>query len=802
MQNNINQNGNIIEEYEPFEEVSLRDYLRIILVRKWIVLAAFLAVIISSVFYIQTTEPVYEAKALLMRNTTQENIPVNILDLKNPNLFSEEWDESSEFLLKSSSFISKIQKRLHENYNIILTTEKIEKNISFERPRDASKIVNLVANANTAEQAQALANTAANIYIKSMTEMKNADLNQGLEFLEAQMNEADKKITETEKKLSEFREREGLFLTSETDSGQNAGLLEQLGNMQSELMQTEYEIEFTRSQLNTINKKISEKKQDANFSSNMLSSPQIDKLQEKLMELQLELTTKLETLTEKDPEIIALQQQINAAKKQLQEEFEKIRENSGITSWDPVSELQSLIQQSISLDLKLNGLEQQATLMEKRIEEFKAKHPEIASKQVEYIRLQRQARVLEQNYTELMNKYEEMRLLEQMKTSELEIIDKASLPEAPIEPRKKLVLLLGGVLGVMLGLGAAFFLEYLDDSIKLKEDVERYLNLPIMGTIPAYKGFDVPEGELIKHKHKAISNEVSSRVLESRDNSSREEDNQKSKDNSGRVRKSKRKNGYKKKIEGLMSHSILYADKDNSSHITENFQTLSANIRYANIDNPIKSLLVTSSGPGEGKSTVVNNLGIIMAKSGMKVIIVDADLRRPRQHRIFQQEKSPGITDFLTQELETGGEQQLKTSILSNGGMIRATPIDNLHLLPAGSQVSNPGLLMDSEKIRELIRDLTEEYDIVLVDSPPVLSVADSVILSNEIESTLLVIRSGGTKQDMATQAKESLEKVDADILGVVLNNVDYSKQYGSYYYYYRYYGYNYYQESEDEEEG
>ena len=129
MRNSINQNGNIIEEYEPFEEVSLRDYVRIILARKWIVLVAFLVVVASSVFYIKITTPVYEAKVLLMRNTTRQEIPASILDLQNPAWLSDEWDESSEFLLKSSSLMAEIQRRLYEDYNIILTDEEIEENV-------------------------------------------------------------------------------------------------------------------------------------------------------------------------------------------------------------------------------------------------------------------------------------------------------------------------------------------------------------------------------------------------------------------------------------------------------------------------------------------------------------------------------------------------------------------------------------------------------------------------------------------------------------------------------------------------
>jgi capsular exopolysaccharide synthesis family protein len=398
--------------------------------------------------------------------------------------------------------------------------------------------------------------------------------------------------------------------------------------------------------------------------------------------------------------------------------------------------------------------------MKERLNQFRAQHPELATKQVELIRLERQSRIYEQTYTALTGKYEDMRLMEQMKVAGLKIIDPAPLPNSPTSPKVNQSIVLGALLGLFLGVGMVFFLHYIDDTINTEEDAQRYISLPVLGTIPKITPYDVPKSAVNWRSNKPNDNGFS---------------------------KSKKKSSskdHKKEMQSLLGHSLLYASK-NSHKISakESYRNLAVNVQFASIDKPIKSLLVTSSIPGEGKTTTASNLAMIMARPDNRVLLVDADLRRPRVHRIFRQDRLPGLTDLLTLDSEISGD-----TIYNH---VHPTSINNLYILPCGSHISNTESLFASQKMQVLLDALKQGFDMIIMDSPPILSVADSVAMSNKVDGVLLVIFSGKTNGKVVNQAKNALERVSANVIGTLVTDVDYAKHYG-YYRYYRYY-YHYY---------
>ncbi|WP_317889860.1 CpsD/CapB family tyrosine-protein kinase [Sutcliffiella deserti] len=213
----------------------------------------------------------------------------------------------------------------------------------------------------------------------------------------------------------------------------------------------------------------------------------------------------------------------------------------------------------------------------------------------------------------------------------------------------------------------------------------------------------------------------------------------------------------------------LIADKLPKSPISEQYRTIRTNIQFSFVDQQMRSIMVTSSGPAEGKSTTASNLAVVFAQQGKQVLFIDADLRKPTAHYTFQQENFKGLTTVLTKQT-----QLLET--------ITPTKIANLDILTSGPIPPNPAELLSSRAMQELIADAYNQYDVVIFDTPPVLAVTDAQVLANQCDGTILVVSSGTTDKDSAVKAKELLDAAKAKLLGVVLNG---KKQKDSSYYYY-----------------
>lgn len=213
----------------------------------------------------------------------------------------------------------------------------------------------------------------------------------------------------------------------------------------------------------------------------------------------------------------------------------------------------------------------------------------------------------------------------------------------------------------------------------------------------------------------------------------------------------------------------LIADVSKHSPITEQYRTIRTNIDYSAIDSELKSILITSAGPGEGKSTTASNLAVVMGQNGQRVLLVDADMRKPTAHYTFSLMNTHGLTNVLTRQ------QKLVD-------VVQETEIQNVHLLTCGPIPPNPAELLNSKMMELVIKEAMDEFDMVILDTPPVMAVADAQILSNKVDGTIIVTSSGKTDRDQLEKTKENLEKANANLLGVVLNNKPIDQS--TYYYY------------------
>lgn len=293
----------------------------------------------------------------------------------------------------------------------------------------------------------------------------------------------------------------------------------------------------------------------------------------------------------------------------------------------------------------------------------------------------------------------------------LSIIEPAEVPVEPISPNVALNVGLATAMGLLLSIAAAFLLEYLDDTIKTPNDVMRVLGLPTVGGIA--------------------------------------------------------------EITGRPSERLVAASAPRSP-ISEAYRVLRTNIHFADVDHPIKSILMTSAGPMEGKSLNAANLAIVMAQAGLKTVLVDCDLRRPSQHRLW------GISN------ETGLTNSLLAQSFSDGFM-SPTRLENLTVYPTGALPPNPAELLGSERMHQLKAQLEKEADIIIIDSPPCFPIADAAILARMTDGVLLIVDSGRSRRDEVLRAKELIQNAGGRILGVVLNRLA-PRSSGYSYYYHDYY--------------
>jgi succinoglycan biosynthesis transport protein ExoP len=334
-------------------------------------------------------------------------------------------------------------------------------------------------------------------------------------------------------------------------------------------------------------------------------------------------------------------------------------------------------------------------------------------------------------YVNLLNNLESVRLARLQNTPNIVQIEAAAVPKNPIRPRPLQNTLLAGAVGLMLAAGIIFLVEYLDDTIKTMDDVERILQVPVIGYIAQ-----------IQHNSR--------------------------------------------------SEEGLYVVRQPRSPVSEAFRLLRSNLEFAGVDHPIRRLMVTSTGPNEGKTTIVVNLAAVIAQSGRRVTVIDADLRRPKVHRFLGLPNQFGLSDLFRGNVTLPMVSQ------------QVPDLENVSVVTTGSLPPNPSELLGSLKMDHLLDEAQRSSDVVILDSPPSL-VADVQILAARVDAVVMVIHPGHTQADAARATMEQLQRAGTRVVGVVLNRIPRHRAdyYGGYRHYSPYYGgYHYYAGGAGQENG
>jgi len=731
---------------EKEEEVHLRDYINVILKRKWYVIVFLVSVIITTMALTLLMAPVYKSTIVLKI----EGGDPNILSFKGvevtkpgPDYYTTQYE-----LLKSRVIAAKVVKKLelHKNKDFIpvqddltkiknaLTNiitypirllDSLQKETEVDSLKDKKKDITLASDvpdwainslisrievnpvknsqlvkvsfeSNNPELTMTVTNTIASSFIEYDLESRIEASKEAKEFLSKQIEIATAKVEASEKALNDYSSKnEIIFLDSNKQSILNQKLAEvstALNSVTAERMQKEALLKEVR---------------EGSFENPViLNNPLIQGLKSQHATLEAEYFNLLKTYTPDYPKMKNLKSQMDA----IQERIEK--------------EKASIIR---SIESDYNAALKKEANLSRAVDSIKKKVLDFQEKAVQYQILKREVDVNKEMLNSLLQRLNEVGVAAMSKATNIQIVDKAIYPVVPDKPNKAMNLLLSIIFGLMGGIGLAFLVEYFDNTVKDARDIEKTAHLPSLGMIPLQK-------EVIASKRPLI----------------------------------------------------MYSKEKNP--VAEIFRSIGTFVLLSTASKPPKTILITSPGEKEGKSTVSLNIAGALVESLGNGVIIDADLRKPKLHNAFNLDNKIGLSTFLSGNIDS----------ISNGKLIRNTSVKGISLIPSGPIAPNPSELLSSERMRALLSDLYERFNFVIVDAPPLMGMPDSLMLSTIVDGTILVIKAGKTPRTALIESRRLLESVNAKLLGVILNGVKESDlKFGYYSYYYSSYLKGYYADNQ-----
>ncbi len=722
-------------------EIHLRDYLKVIDKRRYTVYTVFILVFIIVLIGTLSSTPIYKATTKVL---IEKGPPADLMRNYYYIPYDPEFYETQYQLIKSRSVARKVVEKLKlgsrpnqwlaekegdspitgiigwfRDLAGVITKiaggqsddrEKAEREeVSPEEreeqlasmisgginvtPLKNSRIVNISFTSPNPEFASLVANTVAQAYIDQVLEMKMSATRHTLEWMTKKAEEERKKLEKSERALQEYMRANDIV----TMENRVAVIPQKLTELSSELVKAETrrkELEDLYLKIKSLRKDL----KDAETIPAISEDPSLQSIRDQILKAEQKIMELSKKYGRKHPKMIKAVDDLNVLRKKRLEEIRRV-----------ISSIRNEYDLARSKEESLRSL----------LKRTKDEALNLNEKFIQYEVLKREVDSNKQLYDALVRKIKEASVTEQIKAVNVWIVEKAETPKAPFKPRKMLNILLGIIVGLFGGVGLAFFVEYLDNTIKSPEDVENRLDIPVLGIVSLW------------------SDKESS-------------------------------------IETICL-------REPKSTLAEEYRAIRTGIILSSPDHPPRSLLVTSVGPEDGKTVTATNLAISLAQSEYSVIIVDADLRKPRVHKVFCLQNGKGLSTYLAGA--------------SDMDIIQEGPLSNLRVITAGPVPPNPAELLSSQRMKDLIMRLTDKYDIMILDSSPILSVADGLILGSLTEGTILVVRAAKTTYEEARRCLKSLQDLKADVKGMIINALDLKKRD---YYYYRYH--QYYYTDEDEE--
>lgn len=680
------------------------DYWRIIRIRKTVILAVFLLVVLTTTAVTFILPETYKATARIEVGKDTPDIPSLLTGQAIPKQYDPYFIQTEFEKIKSRPILQKVieQLNLRESWAKRYGTETLSENEAYQlllrqldlRQSRNTSLIEIRAYSDDRQEAADIANAIADVYKEHRNASRQKLSQSGIAALEEELAEQKLKVEEAQATVDALRQKLQVSDLGNSFSFQTTPEQETVRNIERERLRAE----LVYAEINELYQQLKAKSRAELRKAIPIAYPDkhLDSFLASLAEAQQRYASMSTDYSDEHPEM----QRVTRVIAELNEQIE--------------ARIDGVLDGLASLVATKKALAETAAA---KVEEAKQRDADARAAYAPYFAAQRK---LESNQRIMDTIF--MRMLAETvdaaipKSSSVEIVDRAFPENRPVRPNIPLNITLGVIVGLIMGFGLAFFIEYLDTSVKTIDDVERALQAPVLGVIPQNVGSLLQEGPDSPH--------------------------------------------------------------------AEAYRVLRTNLLFSRKEGKSNTITVVSGGAGEGKSTTIFNLAIVFAQNGARVLLVDSDLRRPSLHKMLNVSNSVGLTNFL-----------LKQNTIEE--VIQTTNVPSLHFLPSGKLPSSSLGILNSAQMREFVRQAKERYDFVFFDSPPIMGVSDASILASEVDMALLVIQYRKYPQVMTIRAKNMVEKVGGNLLGVVLNNINISQD--SYYYYYSGYYYDYYSKHDDE---
>ncbi len=777
--NNGSQNGRYRGEYmgenlgpqtnsggfdQGSDEIDLKQIIGLLFHHKWIVIGVTMVSTLVAVAYALTALPIYQSDGAILVTQSGNRYSMAGSDLS--NLLVSNFGvgmgstiENELQVLQSRQFSFELAKRIYEEryqsdgrmyplmwrafpkdstvVSIDTVYVRISEGLRFARADRLSDLVRITFESPSPEEAQRLVNLSIIAYTDVSTSINRAQATNAIGFLTEEKDKVEARVIDAEERLRDFMNREKLIqLDRQTEE-----LITQMSILEAERRAVDVQHTAVKSGILSYTQELERIRPGLGNQLTSGLAPMLNRLQYALAEAETRkvlLFAKNPGLTEtsREPQLLEINREIDGVRAEiarLTNDFIKASDSDlgFLTSTDGgvAVRVNQFRMQLIDLEIKDKQLEAQSKVMDDRLAEFQDFFNDLPDNMIQLAQLRREMQINEALFLIISQQGAEMQLWEQTQSGLARVVDYGYVPIEPVKPKKRIVVIIGFMLGFVISVGYVFIREYTIVEINSIEKL-RKKGYPLLAVIPDMSDY--------------IKDNFDGRET---------------------VR-----------VKGQTVDTGLVMVLDSISPISESFRRLQANVIYSQPDNTFKTLIVTSSNKSEGKTTLSTNLAVALAESGRKVCIIDCDFRRPRVHAVFGSNQQPGVIEILFD----GKKWQ---------DVVQDTMIPNVQVLTGGKRPPNPAEIIRSHKLHELIETLKGHYDHVLIDSAPFGIISDAAPLIKLADGVILAVRFNKAKEPELDLTIENLQKVKANVLGVVMTAFDHKKSSGYYYtsYYYKY---------------